>query len=72
MENKMTGWVARDNRENFSRLHFFTMHPHRENDKWCKPYYSYTEVLRLNKDMFPELKWEDEPIHVEMVISAID
>lgn len=76
MENtKIKGWVAvdsdiMDNR----RVSFFSQKPVRdlltEHKYWAAtlPYY---ESVRLSPDAFPDLRWEDEPIEVELVIKPI-
>lgn len=76
MENtKIKGWVAVDSDTmNNRRVSFFTQKPVRdlltEYDYWAATRPNY-EVIRLNSDAFPEIKWEDEPIEVEVTIKPV-
>lgn len=55
-------WVAR-NKSGFLGLHFAC--PERYDDEqWSKEF--WIRGMRLPQDMFPDLKWEDEPIEVEL------
>ena len=71
---KIKGWVARDRN---GALHFHKDKPHREYDcAWYTDWKRHPEPeifhLRLPKQMdFPELKWEDEPIEVELLIKKV-
>ena len=69
---KIKGWVARDkDGENPSELAIFTgLSPNRlqragwwENrgDSW----------MAIPDDMFPDIKWEDDPVEVELIIKRI-
>ena len=53
-------WVARD-KDGF--LGFYSWRPERYNEEqWSKEY--WIREMRLPRDMFPDLKWEDEPLEV--------
>ena len=61
---KLHGWVARD--ENDS-LHLFEVEPSRIEDRgqwWDRDYNCTT----LDKNDFPDLKWEDEPVYVKLIV----
>ena len=63
-EAKLYGWVARD--ENGS-LHLFEEEPRRIEDGglwWDRDYNCTT----LDKNDFPDLEWEDEPVYVKLII----
>ena len=61
MENKYKLWVARDWG---GMLYAYLNKPIR--DTGCKDWDSYKVSLRMDDSFFPELKWEDEPIEVEL------
>lgn len=67
----LRGWAARDKN---GALHFHKDKPHRAYDcVWHNDWKWHPEPeifhLRLPKQMdLPELKWEDEPIEVELII----
>lgn len=66
-EAKLTGWVARD--KEFDSylglgLIFFDEKPRRSFDTW-----SGEIVSQLPWRLFPDLKWEDEPVEVEVTIT---
>lgn len=68
---KIKGWVARDKAEEFEEigyLHLFASKPHRE---YGCSWIGTCCYLCLDKTMFPDLKWEDEPIKVELTISQV-
>lgn len=61
---KLEGWIARDEDD---RLHLFEVKPRRlekEHRWWDKDYHSTS----LDEGDFPNLKWEDEPIYVKLII----
>ena len=67
---KIKGWVARDKD---GELSFFSVHPMRFEDyatKWCVPGACIVCHLGFNES-FPDLKWEDEPIEVELIIHRV-
>ena len=67
---KIKGWVARDKD---GELSFFSVHPMRFEDyatKWCVPGACIVCHLGFNES-FPDLKWEDEPIEVELTLNRI-
>lgn len=56
-------WVAR-NKDGY--LGLYSWCPERYNDEqWSKEY--WIRAMRLPRDMFPDLKWEDEPLEVNLV-----
>ena len=64
------GWVARDSVEDaFSGTGLILHHtkPSRIGGEWS----SSTITMHLPSTMFPELKWEDEPIEVNLIIQKI-
>ena len=65
---KLDGWVARD--ENGS-LHIFEVEPRRYSDDhawWDRDY----QCATLDKNDFPDLKWEDDPVYVKLIIIKED
>lgn len=56
-------WVARDKNRN---LMIFSKKPKRYISVWENVYYGGTSG-RIDPELFPDLKWEDEPIEVELV-----
>lgn len=63
---KLNGWwVARDKN---GELHVFEVEPRRTNDYWWDRDY---DSLSLNKEDFPEIEWENEPVRVKLTITKI-
>ena len=62
------GFVARD--KDGQLCIFYGDKPHRGGcDRWWHPEHCPTgDWMNLPEKMFPELKWEDEPIEVELTI----
>lgn len=61
---KLEGWIARDEDD---RLHLFEVEPRRlekERRWWDRDYHR----TGLDESDFPNLRWEDEPIYVKLVI----
>ena len=54
------GWVARD--EN-GQLRFYCKHPEKRNTFWLPISGRY---MSLDQSLFPDLKWPDPPIEVEL------
>ena len=56
-------WVARDKDD---MLFLYKTKPKRDNifEDWDMSLYG--DCMKLNKKLFPKLKWEDEPIEVEL------
>lgn len=75
---KIKGWVARDKKwfDEENRLTFFFTKPERHtsilavSEGWwnAKSDEHCSEGFRIDKNLFPELTWEDEPIEVELII----
>ena len=64
-EYKIKGWVARDSN---GSLTLCKVRPSRyENDCWVDA----EEYFPLDSQIFPYLKWEDEPIEVELTIKKV-
>ena len=64
---KIKGWVARDSTNDpmiGTGLIFHSKKPRRLVGEWGNP----TIEMHLPWDMFPDLKWEDEPLEVELII----
>lgn len=62
------GWVAKD--YNGAIRLFFLCKPQRIDDKRYRYWYGGPNASKqLPNDSFPDLKWEDEPIEVELSIS---
>jgi hypothetical protein len=58
------GWVARDKFRN--GLHLFTEKPYRGDTAYEVWRFNTGNIIELNEKAFPDLKWEDEPIRVEI------
>ena len=61
MENKYKLWVARD----WSGMLYAYFNKPIRDTVW-KEWYSDKVSLSIDDSFFPELKWEDEPIEVEL------
>lgn len=57
------GWVARD--EN-GQVWLYAQRPFRNHTVWTTDKGRY--FIRINDTFFPDLRWEDEPIEVEIII----
>lgn len=67
---KIKGWVARDKDDLIGDgkiLYFGINKPKREEGCWG----DFDEYMALPSDMFPDLKWEDAPIEVELTIKKV-
>lgn len=63
----MKGYVARDKEEGeISDLYFGLRKPIYDED--LEMWHDYLDFISLPKDWFPELKYTDEPIEVELII----
>lgn len=68
-------WMARDKD---GQLSLFTNKPPRRgkdmgfhSESWffdTRSIYKFTDRMKLNPKLFPDLTWDDEPIEVELVI----
>lgn len=66
--SKTKGWVARDHDGNL-RL-FFLCKPQRIDEKRYKYWFGGSNASKgLPSSDFPNLKWEDEPLEVELTIN---
>lgn len=70
---KIKGWVARDRNK---ALFFHHEKPHRYyGDTWRTDWVMHPQPelhhLRLLDGIMPNLKWEDEPIEVELIIKRV-
>ena len=62
---KIKGWVARDKD---GILVFFLSMPHRDGTMWIG---SRKNEIVIDRKSFPDLKWKDEPIEVELIINRV-
>lgn len=60
-ETKLTRWVARD--EN-GEICAFEDYPEKDSEMWIG-----SNSMLLDRKSFPDLKWEDEPVEVEVTIT---
>ena len=72
-ELKIKGWVARQNVSKIPyyyvyshQLAFFKTKPKRGDGEWNGGIGMY-----IDSDLFPDLKWEDEPVEVELIIKKL-
>ena len=70
MEAKITGYVARDADDS---LFCYKRKPIRIHDYWKgHDYWGYVHfIAKLDNVLFPDLKWEDEPLKVEITIKEV-
>jgi len=61
---KIKGWVARDSD---GCLNYFNSKPLRGEASWVMP----QNPMALNGADFPDLRWEDEPIEVKLLIKKV-
>ena len=63
-EYKLIGWVARNSREYYNDLILFIGEnpPHRMMTYWSGC--GNVGYIVLTRELFPELRWEDEPMKV--------
>ena len=66
---KIKGWVARDQLEPMCKFHIGPK-PKRFNEDGLR-YWVGGICWNLPKDMFSDLKWEDEPVEVELIINRV-
>lgn len=68
-EIKIKGWIARDKSGD---IHFFNVKPYREYPVlWWQTNVDIDDMFYLPPESFPEVKWEDEPVEVEIAIKQI-
>ncbi len=74
MKEVIEGWIARDQyKENDSDLYVGKFKPQRhESPLGLGMWYEYGDYMQLPCEMFPEIKWEDEPQKVKITIEVID
>ena len=66
-EYKLKGYVARDKAGAPTNLFLYLIKP--KLSEVYEGWVVYDSIaMGLNKDWFPELKWSDEPIEVELTI----
>ena len=70
---KLCGWAARDEKPSPTNLAFFSTKPERQNnlrnrDGWWASNGGFIAPWCLPNELFPDLKWEDEPIEVEITM----
>lgn len=64
-EDTIKGWVARD--EN-GQVWLYAQRPFRNHTVWTTDKGRY--FIRIYDTLFPSLRWEDEPIEVEIIIKS--
>lgn len=62
--NIIEGYVARDESND---LWLYEKYPVRMGNYWLNDNF----IMSIPNELFPNLKWEDEPIKVELTIKAI-
>lgn len=70
---KIKGWVAR---EGVSKIPYKYVYSHqlaffKNKPKRCDGEWNGILGMYINSDLFPDLKWEDEPVEVELMINKI-
>ena len=69
-EEKLKAWVARD--KFFDGLSIYSVaKPRRERGFWSNDSNKGASRMFINKELFQELSWEDEPIEVELIIRKV-
>ena len=70
-ETKLKGWVARQRPSVCPNLCLYEVKPERKDNGYGDLFWhsrAWTKSIRLNSEMFPDLKWDDEPIEVEIIL----
>lgn len=60
MENKLKVWIARDED---GELYLYFIHPFKGKTEWRLPYFHNEDGVgtkRIDSNLFPSVKWEDE------------
>ena len=72
-EYKTKGWVARDQEEglNGSNLYLGYNKPRKIGKEPFVIWGDFGDCISIPEEMFPELKYEDEPIEVELAIKRV-
>ena len=69
-EEKLKAWVARD--KFYDGLSIYSVaKPKRERGFWSNDGNKGASRMFINKELFPRLRWEDEPIEVELIIKMV-
>ena len=69
-EEKLKAWVARD--KFFGDLSIYTVaKPERKRSFWSNAGNKGASHMFIDKELFAELRWEDEPIEVELIIRRV-
>jgi len=69
-EEKLKAWVARD--RFYDGLSIYSVaKPERERGFWSNDGNKGASRMFINKELFQELSWEDEPIEVELIIRKV-
>lgn len=69
-EEKLKAWVARDKFDDGLSI-YSVAKPERERGFWSNDGNKGASRMFINKELFPELKWDDEPIEVELIIKKV-
>lgn len=69
MDNSVvvSGFIARDSDVEGGYLHFFYEEPMRDNYFWS----TFGRIIRLEKDDYPDVVWENEPVKAELKIRLL-
>ena len=72
MEEKITGWVARDKQGD---LYLYNEEPYKDNkySEWLIGFDNEGKYIEIDSKLFPQVKWEDEePTKVELTIKICE
>ena len=72
MEEKITAWLARDERGD---LYLYNEEPHKDNKypEWLIGFDNEGKYIEIDTELFPQVKWEDkEPTEVELTIKICE
>lgn len=67
-EIKLDGWICRDGNRN-QTLTLFTQYPERNKTKGYLKWWKRSESMTLPNELFPEIKWESEPLKISLTIT---
>lgn len=69
-EEKLKAWVARDKFDDGLSI-YSVVKPKRERSFWSNDGNKDASRMFINKELFPKLRWEDEPIEVKLIIRGV-
>ena len=67
---KVKGWVARCSEDYYNDLYLFIYNPPTRMATYWFGGFAW-DSMKLPKEMFPDLKWEDEPVPVEITLTPV-